>query len=124
MDEAILVNPMDKDETAQAILHALDMSQELQKQRIDLLHQRLRQYAVVQWMNDFPQQLYEIKAIQHTHETKYLAGNAFSEMIFNFKHASSRLILLDYDRTLVPYSRYPWKAYPDQKYFMMSFFKD
>jgi trehalose 6-phosphate synthase/phosphatase len=113
LGEAVLVNPMDKDEVSQAIYLALNMDKELQKQKLVRLQQRLREYTVVDWMNDFLSQLRETKAFQKSQETKHLVHSTSSEFSDAYRQARKRALLLDYDGTLVPYSKHPSLAVPD-----------
>jgi trehalose 6-phosphate synthase/phosphatase len=113
LSEAVLVNPMDKEEVSQAIFNALQMPELLQKQKIQLLQQRLKDYTVVHWMNDFLKQLEETKILQSSQQTKYLSEQAILDIADRFKNSRKRLLLLDYDGTLVPFSRLPSLAVPD-----------
>jgi trehalose 6-phosphate synthase/phosphatase len=113
MGEAIQVNPMDKNEVSQAILAALVMEPEIQKQKLETLQQRLKDYTVVDWMNDFLNELSETKGFQKSQETKHLSGTSFSKFTNDFAKSNKRALLLDYDGTLVPYSKHPSLAIPD-----------
>jgi trehalose 6-phosphate synthase/phosphatase len=115
MGEAILVNPMDRDDVGCAILNALNMPSEVQQQKIERLQTRLRQYSVTAWMNDFLQQLKETKSIQQMRETNNLSEASYLKLINDFSTAGSRLLLLDYDGTLVPFARNPMAALPDER---------
>lgn len=114
MGESILVNPMDKEETAQAIHAALNMPLELQQQKMALLQKRLKEYSVVDWVKDFLKQLDEIKVVQRTQETKLVTRTISEKLVNEFQSASLRHLLLDYDGTLVPFARYPGDAMPDK----------
>lgn len=112
LGEAILVNPMDKDEVSEAIFRALLMSGEVQRQKIEALQKRLKQYTVVHWMSDFLKQLDEIKILQFSEQTRYLSASSFIQIKNAYRDAGRRLILLDYDGTLVSFSRNPSEASP------------
>ena len=114
LGEALLVNPMDKEEVSNAILSALMMPEEVQRSKIHQMQNRLREYTVLHWMKDFLKQLEETKAIQLTQETKYASEKTMNEIIQRFREAPSRVLLLDYDGTLVPYSKHPSLAAPDE----------
>lgn len=114
LSEAILVNPMDKEEVSQAIETALQMPEHIQQEKIHWLQQRLKDYTVVDWMNDFIHQLQETKVSQSSQETKYLSDKAVSIIGQRYRSSRKRLLLLDYDGTLVPFSRHPSLAVPDQ----------
>jgi trehalose 6-phosphate synthase/phosphatase len=113
MGEALLVNPMDKNEVAQAILTGLTMPLPEQKQKIEILHQRLNSYDVIDWVNDFLKQLEGVKEQQQTQTTKHLSAMELSSIGNNFKRARRRHLFLDYDGTLVPYARHPRLAIPN-----------
>jgi trehalose 6-phosphate synthase/phosphatase len=114
LSEALLVNPMDKDEVSQSILTALLMPEDIQKAKIKSLQQRLKEYTVMHWMNDFFKQLEEVKSDQCKLQTKYLSGNSFKAIAGKYNSAKKRLLLLDYDGTLVPFSKLPQLAVPDK----------
>jgi trehalose 6-phosphate synthase/phosphatase len=113
MGEAILVNPMDKEELAQSIYAALTMPLDQQKQKIDLLQRRLREYSVTHWVNDFLKQLDETKESQVSQRTKHITPPVLQDLTQRYKHALRRHLFLDYDGTLVPFSKHPTLAVPD-----------
>ncbi len=115
MGEAILVNPMDQQDVATAIVTALTMPEDIQKEKISKLQQRLKDYTVEHWMNDFINQIHEIKTLQQKQETKYLSRTPITELTSAFRNSNKRLLLLDYDGTLVGYARHPSMATPDKK---------
>lgn len=113
MGEAILVNPMDEEEVAQSIFSALTMAEEQQKRKIDLLQARLREYSVSHWVNDFLRQLDETKEYQVSQRTRQITGLILDDLRVRFRAASRRHLFLDYDGTLVPFSKHPMLAVPD-----------
>jgi trehalose 6-phosphate synthase/phosphatase len=115
MGEAILVNPMDNEEMADSIFTALNLPPEAQKQKIDVLQKRLRDYSVSHWVNDFLKQLDEIKEYQVSQRTKHITGSVLDDITNRFKNASRRHLFLDYDGTLVPFSKHPRLAVPNQE---------
>ena len=114
MGEAVLVNPMDKEELAQSIHTALTMAPELQKQKMGTLQKRLREYSVFHWVNDFLKQLDEIKEYQVSQRTKHITPAIEAEITTRYKKASRRHLFLDYDGTLVPFSKHPKLAVPNE----------
>jgi trehalose 6-phosphate synthase/phosphatase len=114
MGEAILVNPMDKDEVAQAIFTALNLPLDAQQQKMTLLQRRLKEYTVVDWVDDFLRQLKEVKALQRSQETKQVTSVVTKKIATEFQSAPFRHLLLDYDGTLVPFAKHPSEAIPDK----------
>lgn len=113
LGEAILVNPLDEHEVADAISQALAMPEDIRKAKTEALQRRLRDYTVVHWMDDFLKQLDDVKALQRSQETRFLSDSAISKVMKEYSTARRRLLLLDYDGTLVPFSKNPSDAKPD-----------
>jgi trehalose 6-phosphate synthase/phosphatase len=114
MGEALLVNPMDQEEVSQAIHAALTMNAEDQKSKIQVLQKRLRDYNVVHWVNDFLKQLSETKEQQLAQRTRYISASVQKDILNKFNKASRRHLFLDYDGTLVPFTKHPKLAVPDK----------
>lgn len=119
LGEAILVNPLDEVEIAKAILQALTMPAEEQERKLELMQNRLVSYDVTNWVNDFLQQLNEIKEQQKQESTKYLTREKQGEIVSNYIQAPQRCLLFDYDGTLVGFARHPSEARPDKKLLSM-----
>lgn len=114
LSEAVLVNPMDKDEMAGAILQALRMEEEVQQRKIQLLQNRLRKYTVSHWTADFLTQLQETKSQQNSQHTRQLPHITRQHILERYAAAKQKLLLLDYDGTLVPFATTPVSAIPDK----------
>lgn len=115
MGEAILVNPMDKREVAHAIYTALMMPPEEQQQKMEVLQKRLRDYSVSHWVNDFLRQLDEVKEYQVSQLTKHVSEPILTEIVRRYRKSTRRHLFLDYDGTLVPFSKHPKLAIPNQE---------
>ncbi len=115
MGEAIMVNPNDVDEMTLAIKEALELPEEEQIRRNKEMQKRLKRYDISRWAEDFILKLLAVKAERSKLETKLLRGNMKKEMFEKYGKAGSRLLLLDYDGTLVPFANSPEKARPGSK---------
>lgn len=115
LGEAILVNPTDKKELAQAIHNALSMPFEQQKRHNEVMQKRLADYDVVHWVKDFLQQLNDVKEQQSMQRTKCLNPETINKIVADYRKAEDRHLLLDYDGTLVPFARLPEEAQPDRE---------
>ena len=113
LSEAILVNPTDTADVASSITRALAMPLYEQRNRISLMQRRLQEYDVVKWVNDFMDQLTLVKQEQQKQMVKLLDDKAISVIRRHYHNAGNRCLLLDYDGTLVPFSRLPSEAAPD-----------
>lgn len=115
LNEALLVNPTDTTEVANAIAHSLSMPLFEQKQRMALMQKRLKEYDVVKWVNDFLEQLANEKKEQQKLRIKIMNEKTTQQIVNDYNAASKRVILLDYDGTLVGFTRIPAEAVPGQQ---------
>jgi len=102
--EAIIINPNDLDEIAVAIKDALEMPEDEQKRRNKIMQSRLKRHDVVSWADSFVQSLLAIKNEERSLHYKHLGPSARSQLIEDFAAAGHRLLLLDYDGTLVEFN--------------------
>jgi trehalose 6-phosphate synthase/phosphatase len=113
LSEAILVNPTDVADVASSITRALAMPLYEQRNRISLMQRRLQEYDVFKWVNDFMDQLAAVKQEQQNQKVKVLDEKTLNGIRRHYQRSKNRLLLLDYDGTLVPFSRIPSEAAPD-----------
>ncbi|MDD5139291.1 MAG: bifunctional alpha,alpha-trehalose-phosphate synthase (UDP-forming)/trehalose-phosphatase [Verrucomicrobiales bacterium] len=113
MGEAIIINPFHREDFAKALEQALTMPVEEQIRRNQLLQDRLRRYNVVRWADDFVQALVATQKTEAARRARLLTGKAYSGVIQQYRSATRRALLLDYDGTLVPFSAEPKLARPD-----------
>lgn len=110
--EAIVINPNNIEEIAEALKISLEMPEKEQIKRNQIMQDRLRLYDVVQWADDFLSQLLSTKADQKRFQSKLLAASTRERLLRDFRGARRRLIFLDYDGTLVPFADDPQKVQP------------
>ncbi len=113
LSEAILVNPTDVSDVASSITRALAMPIYEQRNRMSLMQRRLKEYDVFKWVNDFMDQLAQVKQEQQKQKVKLLDEKAIAGIRRHYQRSKNRCLLLDYDGTLVPFSRIPSEAVPD-----------
>lgn len=113
LGEAIIVNPNYREEIAEALREALTMPSEEQKRRNRIMQARLRRYTVSRWADEFIQRLTEMKSVQEKFFAKLLPASVRQKLLKDYRQSQKRLVLLDYDGTLVPFERYPGLARPD-----------
>lgn len=113
MGEALIINPFHREDFARALEQALTMPVEEQIRRNQLMQERLRRYNVVRWADDFVQALMATQKIEAARRARLLTGKAYSGMLQQYRSATRRALLLDYDGTLVPFAAEPKLAQPD-----------
>jgi trehalose 6-phosphate synthase/phosphatase len=112
LNEAIIINPNNVEEIALALNQALEMPEDEQIRRNKIMQTRLQRYDVVEWVEDFIKNLLAIKDDQAKMDQKILNPLIKERFIHDFLNAQKRLLLLDYDGTLVPFTEYPEMATP------------
>ncbi len=110
LGEALIINPTDSQEIADAIDKALEMEPEDQRKRMVAMQQRLREYDVFAWTNDFFTQMIMIDQEHKRLKLDYLTDDDIVEMDSAYTKAKNRLFFFDYDGTLVPIVREPEDA--------------
>jgi trehalose 6-phosphate synthase/phosphatase len=113
--EAITVNPNSKEEIAHAIHKALIMPVEEQQRRNKIMQARLETNNLYHWVRQFLRRLEEVHETSNVLAVKLLDAAHKLELITSFSRVESRLIMLDYDGTLVPFADEPEKALPDDQ---------
>ncbi len=114
LGEAILVNPTDREEIAQALGEALEMSPEEQIERNEAMYGRLKRHDALQWGENFIEELRETKLRQRGLYEKFLGHREREELARSYGKSRRRLIFLDYDGTLIPFSPDPLEARPSE----------
>lgn len=113
LSEAILVNPNDKQALSQSILEALEMEANEKARRMAIMQESLQNYNIFHWVKYFTQNLERMKGEQANLNLAIL-GEADQKLIAkDYAESKKRLLLLDYDGTLVPFNADPEKSVPD-----------
>jgi trehalose 6-phosphate synthase/phosphatase len=92
---------------------AFTISPEEQVERNRVMQARLARYSIAGWVEDFMDCLAKAKLKQHETGVTRLTEEKRQALAAAYHDAGSRLILLDYDGTLVPFKDRPEKASPD-----------
>ncbi|MDD2890647.1 MAG: bifunctional alpha,alpha-trehalose-phosphate synthase (UDP-forming)/trehalose-phosphatase [bacterium] len=115
LGEAIIINPNDMEEIADAIKKALEMPKKEQIKRNTAMQIRLKNYDVKRWADEFIKELLSVKEDQKRINAKLLNYSTRKKLVKDFKKAKKRLIFLDYDGTLVPFAGTPQMAKPTKE---------
>ncbi|HEX3034837.1 MAG TPA: bifunctional alpha,alpha-trehalose-phosphate synthase (UDP-forming)/trehalose-phosphatase [Thermodesulfobacteriota bacterium] len=113
--EALIINPNDYEGISDALKKALDMPEEERKGRMAEMRERLRRYNVQRWANDFMDRLNQVGEIQKQATFRELSYEGREELIEIYRRSNSRLLLLDYDGTLMPIRQKPGSVQPDDE---------
>ncbi len=114
MGEVSIVNPNDLYQIAQAIRDAIYMPVHEQIKRNTPVIKRLKRYNVEHWANDFMKVWQEVKSMQEAKRTWEVNAHITDQISQSFVGARDRLLMLDYDGTLVPFYEDPDDAVPEE----------
>lgn len=112
LSEALIVNPTDIQEIEDALVKALEMPEKEQLETLKEMREIISTQTVEQWANDFIEELKGIKLRNDELQQKIVERTNFTHIKALYDSSYKRLILLDYDGTLVPFRNDARKAYP------------
>jgi trehalose 6-phosphate synthase/phosphatase len=113
MGEALLINPLDEERTALSVMRALTMSLEEKRDRMQALHERVIRNDVFAWGERFLNLLEQAAKRRRERLVEIPPRVPVTQIIDAYRKAHKRLLLLDYDGTLVPIVQRPSDAVPD-----------
>jgi trehalose 6-phosphate synthase/phosphatase len=115
LGDAIIINPNHREEIAEAIKKALELPIEDQERRISNMQDWLKKHDVNRWATSFLDGLKDVKEEQKKYGTVPLKGPILDGMLEQYRKSQNKILLLDYDGTLVPIKKTPAEASPDKK---------
>ncbi len=113
LGEALIVNPHDSRSIVDHLLMALEMPVEEQKRRNRPMIARLKRYTVERWAEDFLTQLEASRRDRPSYRVHRLVDARRKHLLEAFDARKPRLLLLDYDGTLVGFHGRAEGAEPD-----------
>jgi trehalose 6-phosphate synthase/phosphatase len=112
MGGALLINPFDEQRTAAVVSRALNLDEQERRERMRGLHDRVTRNDVFHWGERFVAAL-EIAASARRRYADTRPKHLRPAQIWEaYQHATRRLLILDYDGTLVPFAALPQEAMP------------
>jgi trehalose 6-phosphate synthase/phosphatase len=112
MGEALLINPFDESRTAETIARALALDEQERRLRITALHKRVLRNDVFHWGDRFLAALQEAASERGRFADTQPQRLRPSEVHDAYVQANRRLLIFDYDGTLVPFAGRPQQAVP------------
>ncbi|MBD3369987.1 bifunctional alpha,alpha-trehalose-phosphate synthase (UDP-forming)/trehalose-phosphatase [Candidatus Fermentibacteria bacterium] len=101
LGEAIMVNPNNHGQVADAIVQALQMDEEERETRMRAMQDRIRRYDVTRWAEDFTESLDNCWVELRQEQAAELDPEEPGKILEEYLKAENSLILLDYDGTLI-----------------------
>ncbi len=113
LSEAISVNPFDIESTAAAFHRAVTLPAGERHERMRALRARVLSHDADHWEKSFMKALGDVGPIGRTGLFLATTEAELAEQLARLESAPARVLLLDYDGTLVPFARTPDEARPD-----------
>lgn len=114
LEGAISINPNDIDDMLISLEMAIEMTPEEQKSRMETMQAQLKKQTIQKWANDFIENLDNMSDIKREVQKKKITDEVKENIVHEFARAEKKLLLLDYDGTLIPFADEPMKATPDE----------
>lgn len=112
LSESIIVNPNDTEEIARAIRLALTMTESEQLASAKTMQKKLMKQNVNKWASDFVKELCVIQKRNAILYKKRIGGTKTNVIKEKYTQTKKRLLILDYDGTLVEFKRKAEDAVP------------
>lgn len=123
LPQALIVNPNDIAEIAMAIGRALEMPLGEQLIKLHAMQDVISRQTVDKWASDFVETLARVREKNNVLYRKLIGQENLSVIRTAYQHAVHRLIMLDYDGTLVGFQELPEEAIPSEDlYFILKSF--
>ncbi|WP_221392221.1 bifunctional alpha,alpha-trehalose-phosphate synthase (UDP-forming)/trehalose-phosphatase [Dyadobacter sp. NIV53] len=110
LGEALIINPLDRQDIADAIQRAFHMPAEEQTKRMNAMRERIREYDVFAWTNDFFTQMIMLEQEHERLKQVFLTNTGIDAIRNAYTSSSKRILFFDYDGTLAPIVPDPSKA--------------
>ncbi|NRB65227.1 MAG: bifunctional alpha,alpha-trehalose-phosphate synthase (UDP-forming)/trehalose-phosphatase [Saprospiraceae bacterium] len=117
LTDALMVNPQDIKGMTTAMLRAIQMTPSEQERRLVNMQSKLKVYNVKHWANTF---LNDLKQLNQQHQNiSRMESKQLDAMYAHFRQAKNKLIILDYDGTLMDFQPDPQAVVPDDELLTM-----
>jgi trehalose 6-phosphate synthase/phosphatase len=112
LTSALMVNPNDVHLMQSSMLQAIKLEESEQKARMSEMQQVVKTNDVNKWTNSFLEDIRTSKASSSWSHPNIMSYHEKIEIFEAYHAAKRRLIVLDYDGTLIPYYNKPQDAVP------------
>jgi trehalose 6-phosphate synthase/phosphatase len=115
LGKALIVNPNNMDNVADAIYNAINMSIEEQHSAIESMQERICRYDIYKWASEFMKALEKTKIKKEEHLAKIASDKVVTSINQKFGDSGKKIFFLDYDGTLQRFYNNPIDAKPDEE---------
>ncbi len=115
LPEALIINPNDIWVFADKMHEALIMPERERVYRMTQMQQTVAKFDIHTWVRNFRNKLKEVKEKQMKQYAKSITDSLRENINTRYRNSAKRLLLLDYDGTLVPFKSHAMEAVPDEE---------
>lgn len=112
---ALPVNPNDIHAMQSVLLRALKMKVSEQESRMSYMQEHIRRHDINAWFHEYLQDVQDMRSRNLRTRSNPMDHDAKVKIIDAYKSGTKRLILLDYDGTLIRFFDDPQDAAPDKR---------
>lgn len=113
--DALIVNPQDANGIVDAIHEALIMPEDERRARLTSMQEKLKKYNVRHWAATFFKEQKKLMEKQQDQQTHQMSAEERAQLLSKFRSAKKRLLMLDYDGTLMGFHNDPQAVQPDKE---------
>lgn len=113
LGEALVVNVYSREAIINALNQALKMSNAEQTQRMKTMRQRILDYDIHRWTRSFIAGIEEARKRKFQRKHRQLTDKWKKRLFSDYQKAKKRLLMFDYDGTLISFTKKPEDARPD-----------
>ena len=115
LSDALQINPYAVRRTSETLYEAIEMPLEEQAERLAASQEIISKFTVHHWVNLFMERLSEVKEQQQQELARKVKTRVLEAIKERYAISTNRLILLDYDGTLVGFNKVADKAIPTEQ---------
>lgn len=114
MNEALIINPNNYDQIADALKQAYEMPLLEQKSRNRTIQTRLKRYGIKKWSSEFIKALEATKMNYISKKAQHIDEKTENYIVEKLNKASNKILFLDFDGTLVNFKDDPEQVVPEE----------
>jgi len=119
LNDALLVNPNNISEIRKTLIAALNMPEEEMKERMKAMRNVVFKFNIKHWVKIFMNRLEDVKRIQRNSMANLVKSSIKQSIQERYQNSNNRLLLFDYDGTLVGFKKEIDDASPDNELYAL-----
>lgn len=123
--DALIINPNNVSEIENALITAFKMPVKEQLERLERMQKHISDKSIDKWASNFLKDLLAVRSKNEDHRKERIDLQTKRKIQADYRNASRRLLILDYDGTLIGFKTQPEDATPsDEIYLILKYLTD